>query len=508
MLQSLKERLILYMDAGFPILYIDTFEDDKADEAIIYAAGNREVIEWNDRGLFFRKENIQEKRSLEEALDNFINPGRLEFEDLISRYTPRRKILVLKDIRELWENREIIARLKYLSQQIVDGTLSDFNIVVVASRLKIPQEMEWYVTVFSIDSLSGSEIAGIIEEFCREQELPPLDRDFLRELSLAFLGLPAFEIKNILALAIAGDGGISRSDMKLIHEQKKQLIQKSGIMEMVTLEEDLEIGGLENLKEWLKRKAEILRDVDKARSFGVDLPKGVLIAGLPGCGKSSAAKAAALLFKIPLLRLDMGRLMGKYVGESEGNLRQAIALAEAISPCVLWIDELEKAFAGIGGSGGGAEVTTRLFGTFLTWMQEKRGMAFVVATANDVSKLPPELLRKGRFDEVFYVDLPNERERQDIFSIHIRKRRPEDIEGKSLDLAQLARETAGYSGADIEGAVREAIETAFIRQKDKLTMDILLETVKNTASLSKTMKKSIEEMAKIYKDINFKSASK
>lgn len=503
MLQSFEERLNLYMDAGFPVLYIDTFEEGKADEAVAYAAGNRAVIEWNARGLFFRKEKVREERSLAEALDNFINPGQLELEDLISRYNPRRKVLVIKDVGELWEDREITARLKYLSQRIVDGTLPDFN-VVVASRLKIPRELERYVTVFSIAPLSGPEIAGIIEEFCREQELPPLDGDFLRDLSQAFLGLPEFEINNILALAIAGDGGISRSDMKLIHQQKKQLVQKSGIMEMVTLEENLEIGGLENLKEWLNRKAEILRDVDKARKFGVDLPKGVLIAGLPGCGKSSAAKAA-LLFKIPLLRLDMGRLMGKYVGESEGNLRQAIALAEAISPCVLWIDELEKAFAGIG---GGAEVTTRLFGTFLTWMQEKQGMAFVVATANDVSKLPPELLRKGRFDEIFYVDLPKEQERREIFDIHIRKRRPRDIEEKSLDLARLARETEGYSGADIEGAVRDAIEAAFIRQEDGLTTDILSETVRNTMSLSKTMKSSIEEMAKIYKAINFKSASK
>lgn len=507
-MQSLEERLNLYMDAGFPILYIDTFEEGKADFAIGEAAGNREVMEWNVRGLFFKKEKVREERSLSDMLDYLIDPRKLELDELMERYAPRRKVLVIKDMRELWEDTEIIAKLKYLSERIVDGSLLDFNIVVVAPMLKIPKELERYITVFSVDPLSGQEITEIIEGFCEEQEIPDLDKDFVRELSLAFLGLPEFEISNILALAVADNGNIGRNDLKLIHDQKKQLVQKSGIMEMVTLDDSLKIGGLENLKAWLKRKAEILRDVDKAKKFGVDLPKGVLIAGLPGCGKSSVAKTTALLFEIPLLRLDMGRLMGKYAGESEANLRQAIALAEAISPCVLWIDELEKAFAGIGGNGGGAEVTTRLFGTFLTWMQEKQGMSFVVATANDISKLPPELLRKGRFDEIFYVGLPKEQERKDIFSIHIKKRRPKDIEEQSIDLSKLARETEGYSGADIEGAVKEAIETTFTQHKDALTMDILLEAVRNTMSLSKTMKKSIDELSQMYRDNSFKSASK
>jgi len=247
----------------------------------------------------------------------------------------------------------------------------------------------------------------------------------------------------------------------------------------------------------------VLKNIDKAESFGVDLPKGVLIAGLPGCGKSLNAKAAAALFEVPLIRLDMGRLMGKYVGESESNLRRAIALVEAISPCVLWIDELEKAFAGIGGNN--SEVTTRLFGTFLTWMQEKENPVFVVATANNISNLPPELLRKGRFDEIFYVGLPNVTEREKIFEIHIGKRRKKDL--PSINISELAKNTEGFSGADIEGVVKDAVETAFTQNKNSLTTEILLDAIKNTASLSEIMKDSIEKMSKIYKERRFKNAS-
>lgn len=212
------------------------------------------------------------------------------------------------------------------------------------------------------------------------------------------------------------------------------------------------------------------------------------------------------MFDVPLLRLDMGRLMGKYVGESEENMRKAIQLAEAISPCVLWVDELEKAFAGIGSGGGGAEVTTRLFGTFLTWMQEKKSAAFVVATANNITQLPPELLRKGRFDEIFYVALPNAEERRKIFEIHLGKRRRKDL--KAIDIGKLVEATEGYSGADIEGVVSESIESAFVKGANGLTTNDILDCIHNTHSLSEIMKESLEEMSKIYEDRKFKKASR
>ena len=281
---------------------------------------------------------------------------------------------------------------------------------------------------------------------------------------------------------------------------------KSGILEMINVKESIDdIGGLENLKEWFAKKAKVIKNINAAGKFGVAMPKGVLIAGVPGCGKSLNAKAAAALFEVPLLRMDMGRLMGKYVGESEGNLRKAIALSEAIAPCVLWIDELEKAFAGIN-NGGGSEVTTRLFGNFLTWMQEKESPVFVVATANNIMNLPPELMRKGRFDEIFFVGLPNRTERRKIFEIHINKRRKNDMQ--YVDINKLVDLTEGYSGADIEGVVKDAIEDVFASDKDHITTDDIVKMIRNTHSLSEIMKEPLEKMNKEYKERKFKNASK
>ncbi|WP_303817761.1 AAA family ATPase [Selenomonas ruminantium] len=506
-MKSLSERMTLYMDAGFPIIYIETFEEDKAERAVVKASSNREILEWNVRGLFYSK--VDEKRegiSLLEALNNFANPDAMDNDKFARRFSLKRRVLLIKDAQELLDVPEITAQLKFLSEQIVSGELPDANIVILSPRANVPKALEHYVTMLTVDYLSTTEIKDIILDFCEKQDIPaPLD-DFLRELSLAFKGLPEFEIINILSLALADNGEIGRSDLKLIHDQKKQLVQKSGIMEMVAVREKFsDIGGLENLKNWLTAKAKVLKNIDKAQAYGVDLPKGVLIAGLPGCGKSLNAKAAAALFDVPLLRMDMGRLMGKYVGESEANMRHAIALAEAISPCVLWIDELEKAFAGIGAGGGGNEVTTRLFGTFLTWMQEKDGLAFVVATANNITHLPPELLRKGRFDEIFYVGLPSPAERAKIFEIHIGRRRPKDL--AHIDIAKLAKATEGYSGADIEGVVKDAIELSFTNDLPAVSTDTILQAIRNTASLSVIMKEQIEKMSKEYKDRHFKNAS-
>ena len=276
---------------------------------------------------------------------------------------------------------------------------------------------------------------------------------------------------------------------------------------MIPLKENInEIGGLENLKNWLQRKSKVYREINKAKAFGVDMPKGVLIAGVPGCGKSLSAKVTANLFEVPLLRLDIGKILGKYVGESEENMRKAISLAEAISPCVLWVDELEKAFAGIGSGGEGNEVTVRLFGAFLTWMQEKTSSVFVIATANDITKLPPELMRKGRFDEIFFVGLPNEEERKKIFEIHIKKRRVNDF--SEIDISKLVAKTKGYSGADIEGVVKEAIENAFTDGKEKISTEYILNAISETHSLSEIMKESLDSMSRIYEDRKFKNASK
>ncbi|MCM1251702.1 MAG: AAA family ATPase [Clostridium sp.] len=495
--KKLKSNLIRYIDAGFPIIYINTFEEEKVDELVTSVASGREIYEWNETNGyidFVTKTPMMEDCTLERMLYG-----------LKTREMLDRKIILLKDIAAYLDDAKIVSRLKGLARMICGGV--DATIIIVSNTLIIPKELEKFITILEMDYLEKDEIRQVILNFIEDNNMRGIKESLLEEMATAFKGLTEFEVNNLLALAYADDGKLSKEDLRLIFDQKQQMIKKAGILEMIPLKEKFEdIGGLENLKEWFSRKEKVYKDMERAKAYGVDMPKGVLIAGLPGCGKSLSAKAAAALFEVPLLRLDMGRLMGKYVGESEGNLRQAIALAEAISPCVLWIDELEKAFAGVGGSGGGADVTTRLFGNFLTWMQEKESSVFVVATANDIMKMPSELLRKGRFDEIFYVGLPNEEEREEIFKIHIKKRRMKDF--GNIRVSDFMAKTKGFSGADIEGVVKDAVEMAFADGKDSLQTQDILDAIQSTHSLSEMMKESIEKMEKEYEKRKFKNASR
>lgn len=505
---KMKEKLNRYIDAGFPIIYINTFEEMKADEIIAEVAksSEREVFEWNASCGILEwkyKDNIIVKCHLDSCKEKEVN-----LEHMLSMQKEdnelSQKILVIKDAHNYFDNPKIISMLKDISHKILSGL--EATIFIVSPLISIPCEIEKYTTIMEISILDEAEIRQVILSFISEYELPQVAQSLLEEMVSAFKGLSEYEIKNILALAYADDGSFIKSDLKLIYDQKQQVIKKSGILEMIPLKESLkDIGGLQNLKKWLNKKAAVFANINKAIEFGVDMPKGVLIAGVPGCGKSLNAKAIAKLFDVPLLRLDMGRLLGKYVGESEANMRKAIKLAEAIAPCVLWIDEIEKAFAGIGESGSGAEVTTRLFGNFLTWMQEKTSAAFVIATANNILNLPTELMRKGRFDEIFFIGLPNDDERKKIFEIHIGKRRKKDL--PKIDIGKLVNKTGGYSGADIEGVVKDSIESVFVAGKSELTTDDLLEAINNTHSLSEIMKESLEKMTKEYENRKFKNAS-
>lgn len=495
--KTLKSKLVRYIDAGFPIIYLNTFEEDKVDTIIKEVNSGKEIYEWNETNGYIdfeTKTPMTEDCTLEMMLDQ------LKTQEMLDR-----KIILLKDVNAYLDDSKIVSKIKGLARMINQG--ADATVIIISNILVIPKELEKFITILEMDYLNSDEIKQIILKFIKDNELDAVKDSLIDELAVAFKGLTEFEVNNLLALSYADDGELTRRDLRLIFDQKQQMIKKAGILEMIPLKETIEdIGGLENLKEWFIRKAKVYKNMNKAKQYGVDMPKGVLIAGVPGCGKSLNAKAAANLFEVPLLRLDMGRLMGKYVGESEGNLRNAIALAEAISPCVLWIDELEKAFAGIGGDGGGAEVTTRLFGNFLTWMQEKDSPTFVVATANDITKLPPELLRKGRFDEIFYVGLPNEYEREKIFQIHINKRRPQDL--KNIRISELIAKTKGFSGADIEGVIKDAVETAFADDKNNVQTQDIVKAINNTHSLSEIMKEALEKMAKEYETRKFKNASK
>ena len=263
-------------------------------------------------------------------------------------------------------------------------------------------------------------------------------------------GLTLTEAEKIITRIIVEDGSLNPDDIRKVIDAKKEIIEREGVLEYYPAEESMsDIADLRTLKSWLSKRKEIITNPEKAAGFGLSFPKGVLLLGVPGCGKSLSAKAVAVEWGLPLLKMDPSHLYNKYIGESEKNFERAMDTAEKISPVVLWIDEIEKAFSAGGESEDGG-VSTRIFGTFLSWLQDRNGDVFIVATANDVEKLPPELLRKGRFDEIFFVDLPDEETRKLIFDIHLRKR---DKDPLGFDLPLLVRKTEGFNGSEIEQVI-------------------------------------------------------
>ncbi len=490
------DKLASYIDALHPIIYINHFDFNVIDEAISSVGGNVKCIEYNNAlGLL----DFNNKSPMIECdLERFL---RLVMDDGFNQET----FIILKDIHKDLQNAKIISLLKRIAENNIYNDKYSSTIFIISDTVVIPPELENYITIFDIPLPTTNEIIEIIKKYISDTNIK-VDDEVINEISLSFKGLNEFQIRQILNLAYQDGGCIDKEDKYLILKEKEQLIKKSGMLEIVNFTETIDdIGGLENLKDWLMRKAKVFTNLDKAISFGVDVPKGTMIVGMPGCGKSLTAKATASLFEIPLVRLDVGRLLGKYVGESEENMRKALKLAEAISPCVLWIDELEKAFAGVGGDGGGNDVTTRLFGQFLTWMQEKENTVFIVATANDISKMPAEFLRKGRFDELFFVDLPNGEERKKILDIHLKKRNKWN---KNIDSIALIKETEGFNGADLEAVVKDTIELAFIEGRSQITTDDLLDTVHNTKSISSTLKEKIKDIKTTVEKIDIKPASK
>ncbi|MBV5298182.1 MAG: AAA family ATPase [Rhodoferax sp.] len=496
MFKKLKETLLAHLQSHYPILHLITHDDAESDRLILELDVSRKILEWNmARGLvrFDTKQPLMAWCDLATALENLLD------QELMNHF------IVIRDAHMGLKDQPLaIARLKALVTKFLEDDNMQVTIFLISSEYCVPRELEKFITLFEIPLPDEVAIRKMICEYAENYGVE-VEEDAISKLALAFQGLSRYEIGQLINRGYQQDGMIGVEDIDLVQFEKTQIIKKSGILEMLTVKEKLEdIGGLDKLKPWLMQKAKIMSDWPAARSFGVEPPKGVMIVGMPGCGKSLTAKATAALFSLPLLKLDIGSLMGKYVGESEGNMRRAIKVAEAVSPCVLWVDEVEKAFVGIGSGGSGSEVSTRLFGYFLTWMQEKTKQVFVIATANDISALPPELLRKGRFDEIFYVDFPTEKERSDIFKVHLAKRKKLS---SSIQLDGLAKATEGYSGADIESVVKEAIEQAFIDNRAKLDNNRLLAIVKNTHPLREVMKKKVKEYEDRFAEMKIKSAS-
>ena len=489
-------QLASYVDALYPIIYIKHFDFTVIDKAISQIDPSVKCIEFNNAlGLVdFKTKCPLKECSLEEFLKTTMDEG-----------YDQPTFLVLKDIHEQLDDPKVIALLKRIAENNLYNERFSETIFIESATKVIPKELENYITLFDMPVPGITQIRQQILQFANDMEIT-IPNDTVDSIALSFKGLNEFQIEQILNLAYQDGGCVDENDRALILREKEQFIKKNGMLELVNFNETVDdIGGLENLKDWLKKKAYVFKNLDKAIKYGVDVPKGIMIIGMPGCGKSLTAKATAALFEIPLVRLDVGRLLGKYVGESEENMRKALTLSEAISPCVLWIDEIEKAFSGVGGNGSGSDVTTRLFGQFLTWLQEKDNTVFIVATANDVSHLPPEFLRKGRFDELFFVDLPNEEERRKILEIHLKKRHKWN---RNLNLTALIKRTEGFNGADLEAVVKDTIETAFIARKDEITTEDLVKTIENTKSISCTLKDKIKSIREITDKMDIKNASK
>lgn len=462
--------------ARYPLLYVPSWEEKRIVDTIQEVASigpiSKVVYTWTvATGLY--------RRGLA-PVPNTVEPlAALEFVEKFNRPA----IFCFLDFHPFLESRNVTVRkLKNLASVIKQ----DFKtIILISPTLTIPVELQKVVTVVDFLLPGEEEINTLLDTVVQEQgehqyrvNLSKAERE---KLVKAAQGLTLDEIENAFSKAVVTDGVLDAADIDLILEEKRQVIRKTGILDYYPATEGMEsVGGLGALKEWLRKRGRSF--TDEAKAFGLPAPKGVLVTGIPGCGKSLCAKAASALWQLPLLRLDMGKIFAGIVGSSEENMRKAIQTAEAIAPCILWIDEIEKGLAGTSGSGDSG-VSARVFGTFLTWMQEKTTAVFVFATANAIEKLPPELLRKGRFDEIFFVDLPQPQERMDIFQIHLIKR---NKLLKEFDLRALSDTSEGYSGSEIEQAVITGMVEAFDENR-QLNQQDLIAGIEKTVPLSRTM---------------------
>lgn len=414
--------------------------------------------------------------------------GYLELLEYIKRDTESsssksKEIFLVEDFHKYFRDEKVIVYLRKLTNIL---KAYDKHLILMSPYLKLPDEIEKYVTIVNIPLPDRDDLRLRLNQIKDNADINP---DLEKYIIDSALGMTDMEADLAFRLAKEKVGLNSKKATVIISNEKEQIIKKSGILDYYQVDADLEknVGGLDNLKLWLMQRSKSFER--KAKDFGLKDPKGILLLGVPGCGKSLTAKCVATEWKQPLLRLDIGKVFQAEVGSSENNIRMAIATAEAVAPCVLWIDEIEKGLNFGGGEKDGG-TNSRVFSTILTWMQEKTKAVFVVATANNISDLPPELLRKGRFDEIFFVDLPSLDERQQIFKIHLNKYDQTNI----LDLKALAEKSKFFNGAEIEEAVKEAMFLSYVEDPDKKQISIihLEKAIEQIMPLSQTMKRKID----------------
>jgi SpoVK/Ycf46/Vps4 family AAA+-type ATPase len=474
---SFTEEFQLLLRACNPLIYIPTTEEERLEKTIAELAkqvNNRNVYIWDFVDGYQDNPNNE----------NFGRRNPLQALEYIERLPAQiAGIFILRDFQRFLDDISISRKLRNLSRSLKSQPK---NIVIAASNLEIPTDLEEIITIINFPYPTDTEIKIEIQRLLTATD-SSLNDKLLSELVRAAQGLTLERLRRVLAKAVADCGTIVPEHVELILEEKRQSIRRTEILDYYPATEQItDIGGLDNLKDWLLKRGDAFSE--RARAYGLPFPRGLLLIGIQGTGKSLTAKAIAHHWHLPLLRLDAGRLFGGLVGESERRTRQMTELAEALSPCILWIDEVDKAFSGID-SKGDAGTTSRVFGTFITWMAEKKKPVFVVATANNIQALPPEMLRKGRFDEIFFVGLPFQEEREAIFKVHLSRLRPHNLQ--NYDIKRLAYETPDFSGAEIEQTLIEAMHIGFSQNRD-FTTDDILEAASQIIPLARTAGEQIQ----------------
>ncbi|MCX6886731.1 MAG: AAA family ATPase [Verrucomicrobiota bacterium] len=488
---NFKNEIETLIRARYPIIYVVTSEEMRVQNLIVEIAKKRQkkAFEWSySTGIVPAGASIQSQKNRNASTKDPL----MALDQVLELVEPA--IYIFKDFHPFLarNNFAVIRKLKEIGLHLKN---SFKTIILVSPIMEIPTELEKEVTVLSFPLPTRDDLNDLLNRIIEEvkqfkQVVIDLDESGRERILQAALGLTLGEAENVFAKIIVKDERLTGQNVQEVFAEKQQIIRKSGLLEWYDTDQNFEtVGGLSILKDWLNKRAVAFSG--EARAFGLPAPKGILILGVQGCGKSLCAKAVANQWQLPLLRFDMGRMFGSLVGSSEENTRRAIAVAESVAPTILWVDEIDKAFAGSQGSGttdGGT--TARVFGTFLTWLSEKTAPVFVVATANDISQLPPELLRKGRLDEIFFVDLPTVPERNEVLRIHLKKRgrNPE-----SFDTATLAEASKDFSGAEIEEAINSALYDAFYSRQE-ISTEHILTALGQTVPLAKTMDEQINRL--------------
>ena len=484
----MREDLNVLVQAQYPLIYLVTFEEERAEQTIALVARHlskepdvkapmrlytwtmtRGMVEFGNQGTGTQNNNTVSPEAAVEWVIRQKDPG----------------IFIFKDLHPFKDSPAVT---RCLRDAIVALKGTRKTIVLMSPVQVIPIELEKEVVLLDFPLPDMSELDEVLSTEMNRARGNSISTEEREKLLKAALGLTRDEAEKVYRKARVMAKRLTAEEVDIVLSEKKQLIRRNGILEFMDVDETLDsVGGLEELKHWLKQRSDAF--TERAREYGLPQPKGMLILGVPGCGKSLIAKTTSRLWGLPLLRLDLGRVYdGSTVGRSEANLRNALRTAESISPAILFIDEIDKAFAGgVGSADSDGGTSSRIFGTFLTWMQEKTSPVFVMATANRIEKLPSEFLRKGRFDEIFFVDLPNAEERKDIFQIHLQKRR-RDIE--RFDLEQLTKVCDGFSGAEIEQGLVSAMYEAFAQGREFTQLDIIA-AIRATLPLSKTMSEQV-----------------